>query len=219
VLTLVTAGLTAFYMLRAFILAFGGKGGKLGGLWGGPYRGEGKVHESPLTMTIPLCILSVFAIFAGYWTGFFSYVQPDAPGLDIARLFIEPDTWVGVAVSAVGLVVAYSLYARVEFSQVDAFVQNSPVLRTLHRFLYNRYYIDDLYAWLTTYVFLGIAFLAQLFDTYVIDGIVNGAAWLTNGFGNGLRRIETGRVQSYMIGFFGGLALLSVLAFVLIVVK
>ena len=218
-LTLITAGLTAFYMLRAFILAFGGKGGRLGGLWGGPYRGEGEVHESPLTMTIPLSILAVFAIFAGYWTGFFSYVQPGAPALDIGHLFSQADTWVGVAVSFVGLAVAYGLYARVELSRIDAFVQGNVVLRSVHRFLYNRYYIDDLYDWLTKYVFLGIAYLAQLFDTYVIDGAVNGVAWLINGFGNGLRRVETGRVQSYMIGFFGGLALLSVLIFVLVVVK
>jgi proton-translocating NADH-quinone oxidoreductase chain L len=218
-LTLITAGLTAFYMLRAFILAFGGKGGKLGGLWGGPYRGEGEVHESPRTMTIPLSILAIFAIFAGYWTGFFSYVQPDAPNLNIEELLSLPDTWVGVAVSLVGLAVAYGLYARVEISRIDAFVQSRPVLRSLHRFLYNRYYIDDLYDWLTRYVFLGVAYLAQLFDAYVVDGVVNGAARLTNSFGDGLRRIETGRVQSYMIGFFGGLAVLSVLVFVLVVVR
>jgi NADH-quinone oxidoreductase subunit L len=215
-LTLITAGLTAFYMLRAFILAFGGKGGKLGGLWGGPYRGVGEVHESPKTMTIPLCILAVFAIFAGYWTGFFSYIQPGAPNLDIPHLFSLADTWVGVAVALVGLAVAYGLYARVELAKIDAFVQNSLVLRSLHRFLYNRYYIDDLYNWLTRYVFLGLAYLAQLFDTYVVDGTVNSVAWLINGLGGGLRRLETGRVQSYMIGFFGGLAILSVLVFVLV---
>ncbi len=39
IVTLVTAGLTAFYMLRAYILAFGGKGGAFGGLWGGTYQG------------------------------------------------------------------------------------------------------------------------------------------------------------------------------------
>ena len=44
-------------------------------------------------------------------------------------------------------------------------------------------------------------------------------AWLINGLGGGLRRVETGRVQSYMIGFFGGLAVLGVLVFVLVVVK
>src|SRR5256885_369050 len=59
VITLLTAGLTAFYMLRAFILAFGGKGGSFGGLWGGPYRGEGEPHESPLTITIPLILLAI----------------------------------------------------------------------------------------------------------------------------------------------------------------
>jgi proton-translocating NADH-quinone oxidoreductase chain L len=213
-LTLITAGLTAFYMLRAFILAFGGKGGKLGGLWGGPYRGQGEVHESPKTVTIPLCILAVFSIFAGYWTGFFRYVQPDAPNLDIARLFSLPDTWVGVAVSLVGLTVAYGLYARVDFSEIDAVVQSNPVLRTIHRILYNRYYIDDFYNWLTKYIFLGMATLAQLFDTYVVDGAVNGTAWLVNGLGGRLRRVETGRVQSYMIGFFGGLAVIGLLVFV-----
>jgi proton-translocating NADH-quinone oxidoreductase chain L len=218
-LTLITAGLTAFYMLRAFILAFGGKGGRLGGLWGGPYRGEGHVHESPATMTVPLCILAVFAIFAGYWTGFFSYVQSEAPNLNIGDLFSKADTWVGVAVSVVGLVVAYGLYARIELSRIEAFVKSRPALHAIHRVLYNRYYIDDLYNWLTKYVFLGIATLAQLFDTYVVDGAVNGVAWLINGFGGGLRRIETGRVQSYMIGFFGGLAILGVLVFLLVTVK
>src|SRR5262249_26796497 len=158
-LTLITDGLTAFYMLRAFILAFGGKGGQFGGLWGGPYRGEGEVHESPRTMTIPLCVLAVFAVFAGYWTGFFSYVQPGAPGLNIGELFAAPDTWVGVIVSLVGLAVAFRLYARVEFARIDAFVQSRPVLRVLHRILYNRYYIDEFYAWLTKYVFLGMAYL------------------------------------------------------------
>jgi proton-translocating NADH-quinone oxidoreductase chain L len=218
-LTLVTAGLTAFYMLRAFILAFGGKGGKFGGLWGGNYRGEGEVHESPMTMTIPLIILAIFAIFAGYWTGFFSYVQAGASNLNIASMFSDPYTWVGVVVSLAGLVVAYGLYARIEFSSIDAFVQRNAVLRFLHRLLFNRYYVDDFYKWLTDNIFLGIASLAQLFDAYVVDGVVNGVAWLVTGFGGGLRRLETGRVQSYMIGFFGGVAILAVLVFVLVVAK
>jgi NADH-quinone oxidoreductase subunit L len=216
-LTLVTAGLTAFYMLRAFILAFGGKGGYLGGLWGGPYRGEGEVHESPPTMTIPLILLAIPSVIAGYWTGFFTYLNPDAKPLDIPQLLSLPDTWIGVAVSLAGLVVAYAIYARVELTKIEAFVQSRPVLRTVHRILYNRYYIDNLYDWITKYVVLnGICWLAQAFDTYVIDGIVNGVASLITGLGSGMRRVETGKVQSYMIGFFGGVAVLAILAFVLI---
>ena len=116
---------------------------------------------------------------AGYWTGFFTYLNPDAKPLDIAQLLSLPDTWIGVAVSLVGLIVAYAIYARVELTKIEAFVQSRPVLRTVHRILYNRYYIDAFYDWLVKYVVLnGICWLAQAFDTYVIDGIVNGIASL-----------------------------------------
>src|SRR5258708_35893628 len=54
IIVLLTSGLTAFYMLRAYILAFGGTCEAWGGLWGETYRGAVKPHESPLTITIPL---------------------------------------------------------------------------------------------------------------------------------------------------------------------
>jgi proton-translocating NADH-quinone oxidoreductase chain L len=215
-LTLITAGLTAFYMLRAFILAFGGKGGSLGGLWGGPYRGEGEPHESPLTMTIPLMVLAIPAVVAGYWTGFFSYVYPEAKNLNIPQLLSAPDTWIGVAVSVVGLGFAYWLYGQFSMQAIDAFVQRNAVLRTLHRILYNRYYIDDIYDWLVKHVVLGLSSLEQLFDTYIVDGLVNGVARLVTGFGRGTRRVETGQVQTYMLSFFGGAVLLALLVFVLV---
>jgi NADH-quinone oxidoreductase subunit L len=215
-LTLLTAGLTAFYMLRAYIQAFGGRDGKFFGLWGGTYRGVGTPHESPLTMTIPLSILAVFAIFAGYWSGFFSYAQPGSAPLDIPHLLSLPDTWIGVLVSFIGLGWAWFLYARVDAVRLNAVVQNNAFLRVLHQFLFNRWYIDNLYDWFIKYVILGIARLEQAFDANVIDGIVNGIARLVNVSGRDLRRVETGRVQSYMIGFFGGVALLAVLVFVLV---
>jgi NADH:ubiquinone oxidoreductase subunit 5 (subunit L)/multisubunit Na+/H+ antiporter MnhA subunit len=215
-ITLLTAGLTAFYMLRAYIQAFGGRDGKRGGLWGGTYRGVGEVHESPRTITIPLMLLAFLSVFAGYWTGFFTYLKPDAPPLSISHLLTQWDTWVGVGVSFVGLGVAYYLYCRVESAKLNAFVQNNAVLRGLHAFLYNRWYIDDLYNLLVKYGVLGLAYVAQAFDTYVIDGVVNGVASLVAGVGRGVRRVETGQVQTYMLGFFGGVAVLAVLVFVLV---
>ncbi len=216
IITLGTAGITAFYMLRAFILAFGGKGGALGGLWGGPYRGTGEPHESPLTITIPLILLAIPAVIAGYWTGFFTYVKPDAPALNIAQLLSTPDTWVGVLVSLVGLGWAYFLYARVDQARVHAVVEGNAFLRVAHNILYHRYYIDEFYDLLIRYVVLGLCHVAQAFDTYVIDGIVNGIARVTTIFGRDLRQVETGRVQTYMLGFFGGVAVLAVLVFVLV---
>ena len=217
IITLGTAGLTAFYMLRAYILAFGNTDGKLGGLWGGTYRGAGEPHESPLSMTIPLILLAIPAVVAGYWFGFFPYVQPGAAPLDFGGLFTDPLTYIGIAVALVGLGVAYFMYARLNPERLHNAVENNAALRTIHRILYNRYYVDDLYGWIIKYGVLGLSHIEQAFDTYIVDGIVNGVARLVTTLGRDIRYSETGRVQSYMVTFFGGVAVL--VAVVLIVVN
>ncbi|MBV9712974.1 MAG: hypothetical protein JO011_18895, partial [Ktedonobacteraceae bacterium] len=138
------------------------------------------------------------------------------PNLDIPGLLLKGDTWIGVAVSIIGLAWAYVLYCRVAPARLQAVVQNNALLSTLHRILYNRYYIDTLYDWIVRYIVLGLAHVAQAFDTYVVDGIVNGVAGLVTFLGGDMRRVETGRVQSYMIGFFGGAAVLTVIVIVLV---
>ncbi len=216
IVTLVTAGLTAFYMLRAYILAFGGKGGAFGGLWGGPYRGTGEVHESPLTITIPLILLAIPAVIAGYWFGFFSYLTPGAPNLSLGTILTDWKTWVGVIVSLLGFAWAYTLYTRFEFAKIGEYVQNHAVLRVLHRILLRKYYVDELYNLFIRYGVLGLSHVEQAFDAYVVDGLVNGAARLVTTFGRDLRHVETGRVQSYMVGFFGGVAVLAAIVIVLV---
>ena len=216
IITLGTAGLTAFYMLRAYILAFGGKDGAYGGLWGGTYRGEGHPHEAPLTITIPLVILAVASIVAGYWTGFFSYVHPGAPNLSVGEVLSNPLTWIGVLVSFIGLGWAYFLYTRFELATIHDFVENNAALRFLHRLTLRKFYIDDLYDLLIRYVVFGISHIEAAFDTYVVDGIVNGVASAVTGAGREARRVETGRVQTYMLGFFGGVVVLAILVFVVV---
>jgi proton-translocating NADH-quinone oxidoreductase chain L len=214
--TLLTAGLTAFYMLRAYILAFGGKDGDYGGLWGGTYRGEGTPRESPRTITIPLVLLAIASIVAGYWTGFFSFVQPGATNLDLGAVFSDPLTWIGVAVSFVGLIWAYVLYTRFDLATIHDVVEGNAVLRFLHQLTLRKFYLDDIYDWLVRYVVLGLSHIEAAFDAYVVDGIVNGVAQAITGIGHNVRRVETGRVQSYMVGFFGGLAVLAIVVFALI---
>src|SRR6266571_1152593 len=243
-ITLITAGLTSFYMFRAFILAFGGKGGRWGGLWGGTYRGkiyriagleEGnqdktylvemdteekehiKVpHESPLTITIPLILLIIPSIFAGDWFNSYSYIQQGAPALTVRDVLDDWKTWVGLAVALVGFTWAYVLYARFELARIHDFVQNRAFLRSAHRVLLHKYYVDDLYNWLIRYVVFGFSHTIQAFDTYVIDGVVNSVARVVTTIGRDVRHVETGRVQAYMIGFFGGVAVLAILVFALV---
>src|SRR6266700_641346 len=243
-ITLITASLTSFYMFRAFILAFGGKDGRWGGLWGGTYRGktyriagveegnqdktylvemepEEKEHikdprESPLTITIPLILLMIPSIFAGDWFNFYSYVQPGAPAQTVSAVLDDWKTYVGLAVSLIGFTWAYMLYARFELARIHDFVQNRAFLRSAHRVLLHKYYVDDLYNWLIRYVVFGFSHTIQAFDTYVIDGVVNGVARVVTTIGRDVRHVETGRVQAYMIGFFGGVAVLAILVFALV---
>lgn len=215
-ITLGTAGLTAFYMLRAYILAFGGKGGKFGGLWGGPYRGEGEPHESPITITIPLILLAFASIVAGYWTGFFSYITPGVTNLSIAEILTSALTWIGVGVAAVGFIWSYILYTRFDLAAISSVVQGNVVLSFLHRLTLRKFYVDELYNLLIRYVVLGISHIEQAFDTYIIDGLVNGAARLVTTLGRDVRHVETGRVQAYMVGFFGGVVVLAILVFALV---
>src|SRR6266568_1666227 len=220
VLLWVTAGLTAFYMLRAYILAFGGKGGSWGGLWGGEgvYRGEGVPQESPLTITIPLILLAIPSVIAGYWFSFFTYLNPTAPSLNFGEIIADWRTYPGIVVALLGFAWAYTLYTRVDLAKINVFVQGNTVLRVLHRILLHKYYIDDLYDLFVRYVVLGISHVVQAFDTYIIDGLVNGTARLVTTFGRDLRHVETGKVQTYMFGFFGGLAVLALVVIVLVTV-
>ena len=216
VITLLTAGLTAFYMFRAFFLAFGGKGGDFGGIWGGPYRGEGHPHESPLSMTIPLILLAVASVVAGYWFGFYSYLTPGAPILNFGTILSDGKTWIGVVVALVGIAWAYTLYCRVGLEAVHNYVESHTTLRVMHRILWHKFYVDDFYNLLIRYGVLGISHIEQAFDAYIVDGIVNGVAQLVMTAGRDLRHVETGKVQTYMVGFFGGVAVLAALIFVLV---
>src|SRR5947208_3632596 len=57
ILALITAGLTAFYMFRLFIVAFG---------WEWMAHDDRHLHEAPPVQTIPVIILAAGAVVAGY---------------------------------------------------------------------------------------------------------------------------------------------------------
>ena len=103
-------------MFRLFFMTFGGKGGAVGGLWGGSaqYRGEGHPHEAPWVMTIPLMILAVPAVFAGFWgvnNGFASFLTAGAVTSSTwVNALTDPLTWFGVGLAVVGIALAWLMY-------------------------------------------------------------------------------------------------------------
>lgn len=162
---LFTALLTAFYMGRLLFLTFFG-----------PYRGDQNIHESPKRMTVPLWVLSIGSIGAG-WFG--------APFAGWLGATPEPHSWAIMVASAVvavaGLGIAYHFYLR-RPGTADRWEEGvAPVARLLRA----RWYFDDLYE----LIFVrGLARQGgdwlSAWDRRVVDGGVNGAGWLARKAGD-----------------------------------
>lgn len=206
-----TAGLTAFYMLRQLFMVFHGESRS-------PADVRAHVHESPAVMTVPLAVLAFGSIFAG-WLGAPEYLWGSPWDHWLGPIFGEPHaahhgsltteiilTVATLAIIGLGIYLAYLAYGR-----AGATREPIAVIGGAYRLLLNKYYVDEIYDWLIVRPFTAIsAWLAGVFDPKVIDGIVNGTARTARGLSFIWREVQTGNVQHYLVGFLvGSLALLA----------
>ena len=189
------AGLTAFYMFRLLFVTF----------WG-ETRAEPEVadhiHESPSVMTGPLIVLAGLSIIGGYFSvpHFLAAVFEHHPA-HVSFVIRYLPTLVGLA----GIGLAYVLYVR-EPGRAERLGQQ---LATLHGLLLNKYYIDEIYqAVFVRPVLNASQWLWQVWDTQVIDRLVNGTAQTADASGSALRLWQTGNVQTYALSFLAGAMLI-----------
>lgn len=184
----ITAGLTSFYMFRLFFVVF----------MGPPRSDHAKhAHESPLVMIIPLILLSLPAIGAG-WSfvsnHFFRLPHPEhVPHIVHYALLLM---FLG------GLVGAWALYRN---AQKDPL--NIPLFA-------NRLYIDNFYAWLVKTFQDGVAWISGWADRWIVDLLVvqvpSKLVWFT---GYVLRFLQLGNIQAY--AFFFGAGVVGLLYFLI----
>ena len=75
-----------------------------------------------------------------------------------------------------------------------------------------KFYIDEIYLFITKKIIFNlIGRPAAWIDRNIVDGAMNGVAWSTGKISYLIRGMQSGRVQSYAIYFFGGVALLVIL--------
>ncbi len=181
------AFLTTFYMLRLVLVAFFGKA-----------RGEGAdhAHEVPNIMRIPLVILALPSLCAGF-TFFHSPLQATVPagahGLHFDIVF-GASLLALIGGSAFALVI-YGKSKDRDPIRIGAFA--------------NRFYIDELYAGLIKVFQDGLAVVAKFLDDYLIGGLlVRGGSASASGIGNVIRRLQSGNLQAYAFLFALGVILL-----------
>jgi NADH-quinone oxidoreductase subunit L len=231
VVAAVASGMTAFYMFRALFMTFFGESRV-------DHHVAHHIHESPKIMTVPLIVLAVLSIIGGYIgvphvlggaNRIHEFLAPvlgggAEPAKAHAGFSILSQAWasggeaeghsaalelflmgVSVVIALTGIGIAYLFYLK------------NPALPKLaaerwgrlYKLVYNKYYVDEIYEilFINSLKNLGTG-LWKGFDDFVIDGTINGIAYLIGVLSGAMRKIQTGLVQNYAFAMIiGGIVL------------
>jgi NADH-quinone oxidoreductase subunit L len=204
-LALATAFLTAVYTVRAYCLTF------LGPERLPPEAGH-HAHESPRVMTVPLVVLAVGAVTAGFFAGPATHFLAGARSVGLANAVyaakynIDPAPdhdfdWVTAAVSSVialsGIGLAYALYRNGGQDEVPA------GLRGVYALSRNKVYVDEVYAGTVVKPAEVLAAAGRMFDGF-LDSLARLIAVLPRVVAAMLRPLQNGLVQFYALGMVLG---------------
>ena len=189
------AGLTAFYMMRCVLVAFFGKA----------RTDQAKeAHEVPGEMLLPLIILALFSVFLG------------APQIGLAGyLGFEEDKashhaaliW-GTIAASVGMIGGYMVYRNADTDPLPA------KLGVLSRWMRDRFYFDELYAFLNHWTQETLSYASNWVDRWIIAGLgVKGTSGAIDVTGCLVRLFQSGNLQTYAL--LTVIGLLSILAWIL----
>jgi NADH-quinone oxidoreductase subunit L len=172
---LVGAAMTAGYMARAVWLTFHGE-----------YRGHGEPHESPRSITVPLVILTVMSVIAGWlngfglhafaqWTANDSVLRATALAHVTEAKFSFPAAIISVALALGAAALVWSYYEFHAFGALHGWTERSKLALRGYSFLENKYYLDALYTDRIVYSIKSpIARAMYWVNQNIIDGVVNG---------------------------------------------
>lgn len=196
VLGLITAMLTAFYSFRLVFVTFWGKSRV-------DPKHAGHIHEPSKTMTMPLLILAVLSILAGY-IGIPEFLAPAFPGGAGAGHHEAAALGIMICATLVGLMgIAGAYVVYVKSPQLPDRLARQ--WQGLYQGSLNKWYVDEAYD--QAFVNPTMKAADQLWrkvDMAVIDGAVNGVArgvawggWIT-------RLLQSGQAQSYALAMTVG---------------
>ncbi|MGC8658490.1 MAG: NADH-quinone oxidoreductase subunit L [Desulfomonilaceae bacterium] len=210
----VAAIMTSFYMFRSVFMTFYGKS-----------RVEHEVahhlHESPPLMTVPLMILAFLSLVGGLVgvpiiEGGHIFGDFLGPVFQPAKAILDHGAHhaghhsvtfelilmgVSLAIAIAGLLIARFMYLTSPETP-ERIVQR---FSGLHRLVFNKYWIDELYDFLFVNSIVEFSkLLWKKFDEAVVDGAVNGVAAVVRTFGSVLRLLQTGLVKDYALSILVG---------------
>ena len=206
---------TAFYMFRIYYLIFWGKSHyeEQKALYdaGKSNKKPHKPHEAPATMTIPLIILAIVSSVAGF-IPFGKFISSNGTAYTIHIDKSVATTSIMFAVTAI--IIATIMYKNGS-SRITRGLNSS--LRELMSAAYNRFYLDELWLFVTKkIIFNCISRPIAWFDKKIIDGSLDHIATTTQKIASFIRPLQSGNIQSYNVWFLSG-ALIIILILIYLV--
>ncbi len=199
------AAMTAFYMFRLYYGIFWGTENK-------ELHAHHTPHEAPLTMTFPLVFLSIITVGVGIIT--------TLAGFEV----IDPMWSFGSFVSATGE--AYPIHFNTQIAVTSTVIaiisiclatyifkgETQPIaekmrrtLPRLHHWAYRRFYIDEVYQFVTHKIMFGvISRTVRWIDDNIINRFIDFTAWSANEAGESVRSWQSGDVRQYAVWFLAG---------------
>lgn len=205
--------MTAFYMFRLLFVTFFGE-------FRGTHEQAHHLHESPITMTLPLMILAVLSavgglmnvphvLGGGQWLSHFmeplfaqaKLANPamfEGGHLDHSTEYMLMGVSVGVAIAAI--LVAYNLFiSKKTVPSADKDVTGFP------KVLQNKYYVDELYESVFVNPMRKLSDLLHSFGEFLIDLVVNGMGRLVQWLAGQARLLQTGETGFYVFAMVLGI--------------
>jgi NADH-quinone oxidoreductase subunit L len=213
----VAALLTAFYSWRLIYMTFHGE-------FRGTPEQEKHLHESPPVITVPLWCLAIGAVFAGYvgippifvehGDKIGEFLAPvlghsEGHGTHAQEYFV---IFASIFVALAGWFIAHIMYVK----KTDLPQKFGAMFAPVHKLLYNKYWIDELYSKTLIQPMLKASekVILGFFDKIVIEGIVNGVPAVIAGFSQGIRKAQTGLLSNYgLVMALGALSFIGYLIF------
>ena len=204
------AAMTAFYMFRLYYGIFWGTENK-------EAHAHHTPHEAPLTMTIPLIVLTVITVGVGVYTtiagfaewggSFGSFVS--AAGTDYTIHFNMQIAATSTVIAILSICLATYIYKGEQQPIADRLYATFP---KLHRAAYKRFYQDEIWQYVThRIIFRLVSTPIAWFDRHVVDGTFNFLAWGANEAGESIRSWQSGDVRQYAVWFITGSVALTLI--------
>jgi NADH-quinone oxidoreductase subunit L len=194
--------MTCFYMFRLYFVTFHGK-------FRGTHEQEHHLHESPISMTMPLMVLATLSVIGGFFGvphflgehfHFHNHIEGFlTPVLGVAKAG-EPATEMTFMCITLGLIALVWFLARNRFVTQGVVPAEDDNITGFQKVVYNKYYIDELYNTIITKPLNAIsAFFSNVVDNVLVDGAVNGVGSSVKRLGTQMRQLQTGNIGFYIL--------------------